>query len=226
MGLATTDRSSITAHGRVIRLRRQPRLRRPPAAPYCYLLGLYLGDGCISRDGRVWRLRVTLDKKYPAIIDRCCEAIDMLMPGQRAAVLRRPDRLRRSIAILQALAVPVSPARAGQEAQPTDPPGAMAASPRRPGHRGVHPRPDPQRRLPRRRQRPRRRQHPLPLLEPVRRHPRPVHAQHSTTSASPGPSRAGTSIAVYRKAATARLDEFVGPKEHGAVPLKDVHYTA
>ena len=28
-----------------------------PAAPYCYVLGLYLGDGCISRMGRVWRLR-------------------------------------------------------------------------------------------------------------------------------------------------------------------------
>ncbi|MGY4649465.1 hypothetical protein ACVWWN_003261 [Mycobacterium sp. URHB0021] len=31
-------------------------------------------------------------------------------------------------------------------------------------------------------------------------------------------------VSVYRKAATARLDEFVGPKIR-AVPLKDVHYT-
>ena len=30
--------------------------------------------------------------KYPAIIDRCRDAIDMLMPGQRAAVVRRPSR--------------------------------------------------------------------------------------------------------------------------------------
>jgi hypothetical protein len=58
---------------------------------YCYLLGLYLGDGCISRNGRVWRLRITLDAKYPGIIDRCREAIDILMPGQRAATLRRSD---------------------------------------------------------------------------------------------------------------------------------------
>jgi hypothetical protein len=63
-----------------------------PAAPYCYLLGLYLGDGCISRNGRVWRLRIFLDAKYPGIIDRCCGAIDILMPGQRAATLRRPSR--------------------------------------------------------------------------------------------------------------------------------------
>src|SRR5215211_293920 len=52
-----------------------------PAGAYCYVLGLYLGDGCISRSQRVWRIRIVLDTKYPAIIDRCREAIDMLMPG-------------------------------------------------------------------------------------------------------------------------------------------------
>lgn len=61
-----------------------------PAAPYCYVLGLYLGDGCISRNQRVWRLRITLDKKYPGIIERCRDAIDMLMPGQRASVQKQP----------------------------------------------------------------------------------------------------------------------------------------
>lgn len=61
-----------------------------PAAPYSYLLGLYLGDGCISQSRRVWRLRVVLDTKYPTIIDRCREAIDMLMPGQRARVMQLP----------------------------------------------------------------------------------------------------------------------------------------
>lgn len=59
-----------------------------PAAPYCYVLGLYLGDGCISRARRVWRLRITLDNKYPAIIDRCREAIEMLMPGQHAGTVQ------------------------------------------------------------------------------------------------------------------------------------------
>ncbi len=39
----------------------------------------------------MWRLRIILDTKYPAIIDRCREAIDILMPDQSAAVLRRPD---------------------------------------------------------------------------------------------------------------------------------------
>jgi hypothetical protein len=61
-----------------------------PAGAYSYLLGLYLGDGCISRHPRrVWRLRITLDKKYPAIIDRCCAAIDTLFPKQRASISPR-----------------------------------------------------------------------------------------------------------------------------------------
>jgi hypothetical protein len=62
-----------------------------PAAPYCYLLGLYLGDGCISRNRRVFSLRITLDSKYPTIIDRCRQAIDFLMPSQRAGQLKRSD---------------------------------------------------------------------------------------------------------------------------------------
>ena len=61
-----------------------------PAKAYCYVLGLYLGDGCVSRSRRVWRLRITLDKKYPGIIDRCREAIDTLMPGQHASIVRQP----------------------------------------------------------------------------------------------------------------------------------------
>jgi hypothetical protein len=43
---------------------------------YAYLLGLYLGDGAISRHARgVFRLRVSLDDRYPLIIDECRKAI-------------------------------------------------------------------------------------------------------------------------------------------------------
>lgn len=63
-----------------------------PTAAYCYVLGMYLGDGCISRHPRAFRLRIILDTKYPAIIELCRAAIDMLMPGQRAAVLQLPKR--------------------------------------------------------------------------------------------------------------------------------------
>jgi hypothetical protein len=65
-------------------------LALPPAA-YAYLLGIYLGDGCISRGGRVWRLRITLDSRYPKIIDRTRDAINVLMPGQRAGTWQRCD---------------------------------------------------------------------------------------------------------------------------------------
>ena len=45
-------------------------------ASYSYLLGLYLGDGHLSRGARdVWKLRVTLDKRYPGIIAACGAAI-------------------------------------------------------------------------------------------------------------------------------------------------------
>jgi hypothetical protein len=60
-----------------------------PIAAYCYLLGMYLGDGSISWARRVWRLRITLDQKYPAIIERCCQAIELLMPGQRAGIVKK-----------------------------------------------------------------------------------------------------------------------------------------
>src|SRR2546423_9554335 len=36
---------------------------------YAYLLGLYLGDGCLSEGrGSVYKLRITLDQRYPGII--------------------------------------------------------------------------------------------------------------------------------------------------------------
>jgi hypothetical protein len=65
-------------------------LALPPAA-YAYLLGIYLGDGCISRGGRVRRLRITLDSRYPQIIERTRAAINVLMPGQHAGTWRRSD---------------------------------------------------------------------------------------------------------------------------------------
>lgn len=44
---------------------------------YAYLLGLYLGDGCLSEHARgVYRLRIVLDHRYPNIIGECSEAIE------------------------------------------------------------------------------------------------------------------------------------------------------
>jgi len=51
---------------------------------YVYLLGLYLGDGCISRGPRdVFRLRVALDRKYPEIIEECAAAMQAVVPWNK-----------------------------------------------------------------------------------------------------------------------------------------------
>jgi len=57
---------------------------------YSYLLGMYLGDGCISKMNRVHRLRVALDKKYPGIMDRCQEAIEILLPNNQVGRVSAP----------------------------------------------------------------------------------------------------------------------------------------
>ncbi len=42
--------------------------------------------------GRVWRLRISLDTKYPTIVEACRHAIELLMPGQQAAITQTPKR--------------------------------------------------------------------------------------------------------------------------------------
>jgi hypothetical protein len=54
-----------------------------PAA-YVYLLGMYLGDGCLSAHPRgVYKLRISLDARYPGIADECERAIREVMPNNR-----------------------------------------------------------------------------------------------------------------------------------------------
>jgi hypothetical protein len=59
---------------------------------YAYLLGLYLGDGCLSikRNGGAV-LRICLDAAYPQVIDDCWTAAVLSMPQCRPALLRRPQ---------------------------------------------------------------------------------------------------------------------------------------
>lgn len=62
-----------------------------PSAPYAYLLGLYLGDGCISpAPRRVYRMRIVLDSKYPRIIDECGEVLESVFPEKTAHRYKRP----------------------------------------------------------------------------------------------------------------------------------------
>jgi hypothetical protein len=66
--------------------RRAPRdvlnWRPPEPAAYAYLLGLFLGDGClIRRGGASPQLVLTLDARYPEIIGDAVSAIRKTVPG-------------------------------------------------------------------------------------------------------------------------------------------------
>jgi Homeodomain-like domain len=61
----------------------------PPA--YSYLLGLYLGDGCISAHPRgVFKLRIALDTRYPEILRECEEAMRTVLPQSKVGRVKRP----------------------------------------------------------------------------------------------------------------------------------------
>ncbi len=65
---------------------------RPAHSPsYAYLLGLYLGDGClyVNRKGGAV-LRICLDLAYPRVIDDCWASVILSMPRCRPGFLRRP----------------------------------------------------------------------------------------------------------------------------------------
>jgi hypothetical protein len=59
---------------------------------YVYLLGLYLGDGSISSHHRgVYTLRITLDTRYPGIIESARAAVSQTRDGRVFVVRRRTE---------------------------------------------------------------------------------------------------------------------------------------
>ena len=60
----------------------------PPA--YVYLLGIYLGDGSLAAHHHGgYHLRVSLDARYPGIVDECVDAIRQVAPTQSVGRLSR-----------------------------------------------------------------------------------------------------------------------------------------
>jgi hypothetical protein len=56
---------------------------RLPQAAFTYLLGLYLGDGCISAHPRaVFRLRIVCADAYPELIRLCHSAMAEVLPNK------------------------------------------------------------------------------------------------------------------------------------------------
>ena len=64
---------------------------------YTYLLGIYLGDGCLLRHARTYRLNVTLDAIYPVTVREVEAAVSLVMPRRKAAA--RPKPGERSVEI-------------------------------------------------------------------------------------------------------------------------------
>ncbi|MDQ3758749.1 MAG: hypothetical protein M3331_02230 [Actinomycetota bacterium] len=62
-----------------------------PRAPYAYLLGAYLGDGCISmQTNGSWLLRIVSDSAWPGILDEFAAAMEAVSGGT-AWRRKRPD---------------------------------------------------------------------------------------------------------------------------------------
>ena len=65
-----------------------------PQADYAYLLGLYLGDGCISlagaRDKRVWKLRIACADAWPGLIQECARAMIAVRPYNKVFTQQHP----------------------------------------------------------------------------------------------------------------------------------------
>lgn len=74
------------------------RVRVPPAAPIekrkacvlAYIVGVALGDGNLScPNGRVTRLRITCDKKYPVVAREIRDVLSILLPTNRISIVPR-----------------------------------------------------------------------------------------------------------------------------------------
>ena len=64
-----------------------------PRADYAYLLGLYLGDGCISVGGNpakgVWKLRVMCADAWPGLVQECVRAIQAVRPANKVMLQQK-----------------------------------------------------------------------------------------------------------------------------------------
>ncbi len=152
-----------TPTSRLVVQRPVPEPATVPKAPYSYLLGFYLGDGCISRAQRsVYRLRIKTDSRYPAIIDECRGAIRAVARSNRVNVPAAVMQRRRNKQLLKVLAAALPAARTRPETQAADRVRAVAARDRQALSARVPPRPHPLGRMPR--AQPRKRQGVPPLF--------------------------------------------------------------
>jgi len=64
-----------------------------PCAHYAYLLGLYLGDGCISVAGDrrkgVWKLRIFCADAWPGLVQECVRAMRAIRPENKILTVQK-----------------------------------------------------------------------------------------------------------------------------------------
>jgi hypothetical protein len=64
-----------------------------PHADYAYLLGLYLGDGCISVGStpakEVWKLRIACADAWPGLIEECVRALQAVRPTSKVMMVQK-----------------------------------------------------------------------------------------------------------------------------------------
>lgn len=81
-------------HGPTIKVgNRAPKHWRPSSpASYSYLLGIYLGDGYVSKAAESPVLEISLDSRYPGIAKECAEAIWNVARAEARTHLRSTAR--------------------------------------------------------------------------------------------------------------------------------------
>ena len=189
---------------------------------YAYLLGLYLGDGCINaanRERAYTRCPSSAADAWPGLIRRRSAPCEAVRPCSKVFYVAAEAGMTEVQELLEALAVPVSAARAGHEAHQEDRAQPVAAGHRGPLSRRLRPGAVPLGRLPG--------HEPGAAGAGRRRHwyeyPRYLFSNKSKDIlglCGAALDRLGVEwrfarpdmISVAKKEAVARLDEFVGPK--------------
>ncbi|MFC0597041.1 helix-turn-helix domain-containing protein [Streptomyces palmae] len=84
----TTRAEPVSRAAECQRCAAPPTLPDEPAA-YVYLLGLYLGDGCISSGRRgVYALRIACAAAWPGLVDACARAVRSVRPQNSVCFAR------------------------------------------------------------------------------------------------------------------------------------------
>jgi hypothetical protein len=63
-----------------------------PTRDYAYLLGLYLGDGCIRANGApargIWVLRIACADAWPGLLEECRQAVKAIRPDNKVGTVQ------------------------------------------------------------------------------------------------------------------------------------------